>query len=98
LGNLVELKRLVEAGEDVDDISPWGETGIVIALLADRLDCAAYLFDRGCSIDIRNRQGETLRDTIGDHPYMQSLVAKRELIEMLEMELPVITTTKKRRM
>jgi outer membrane protein assembly factor BamB len=52
-GDLAEVKRLVEAGADVDGSDSWGTTALMLAVKLERADVVEYLLERGADPNSR---------------------------------------------
>lgn len=59
-GNAAEISRLLEAGADVNEKDPDGETALFHAIRGGSLECVKLLLERGASLDACGIYGGTL--------------------------------------
>jgi len=58
-GKFAAIKSLVESGVDLNDVDAGGDTALHVAIADGQYNTAVLLLNRGCSLEIRNRDGLT---------------------------------------
>jgi ankyrin repeat protein len=56
-GDLAEVRRLVEAGEDVSAADTFGNTALLYACRGGHADIVELLFRNGADVQVKNKQG-----------------------------------------
>ena len=78
-GNVERVRKLIEAGADVNVRNHKGQSALHCAAKAGFVDIVALLLEHGCEADARDRQGETplaaaLRSTVKDKAKLLDVV------------------------
>ncbi len=58
-GDMFMLKAIVDAGGDVNTVTPEGWTALMYAATGNSLEATRYLIDNGADINARNDNGKT---------------------------------------
>lgn len=58
-GDLELIKRSLDGGSDISELSEAGDPALVLASLKGRVDAVALLLERGADIEVRNKGGLT---------------------------------------
>ena len=59
IGDMAEIKRLVEAGHDVNQRDEWERTPLMWAAREGHTDCVKYLLQNGAQLDLTDHVGNT---------------------------------------
>lgn len=85
-GELAEVMRRLEAGDDVNMLSKAGQTPLMEAAAYGYEDMVRYLADKGADLELRNGQGRTALE-IAEENYRKSIVAFLERERSLKVAL-----------
>ncbi len=78
-GGLKKLKRLVEAGHDVNQRDGWMATiPLMYAAMRGHTDCVEYLLQNGAQLDLKDRDGKTALHLAADGGHLEVI---KKLVE-----------------
>jgi len=76
-GDARAVRALLDRGADVDARDRYGQTGLMLAAHAGRLEVVAALIEHGASLDVTAKFGlsATMLAAVGGHPEVARLLA-----------------------
>jgi len=61
-GSISDIKHAVVNSYDVDEVNAAGDTALHVAVATGQYNTTVILLNRGCSLEIRNKEGKTAKD------------------------------------